>query len=169
MGRGVHHFESRLLATFTTLASLAAGCGSSATSDPPAAPPTSSSGASASPTSSDASQACVDAINADRASLGLAPYARWTSEESCEWSAQADSAANSAHSAFTKCGEMAQNECPGWPGPAGDMIDGCMKAMWAEGPGGGHYDNMSSTSYTKVACGFYTLADGSVWATQDFR
>jgi hypothetical protein len=46
--------------------------------------------------------------------------------------------------------------------------------MWAEGPGPfdqghGHYDNMSSTQYTAVACGFYTQPDGSVWATQDFK
>jgi hypothetical protein len=45
--------------------------------------------------------------------------------------------------------------------------------MWAEGPGPfaqhGHYDNMSSTSYTQAACGFTTPSDGSVWATQNFR
>ena len=33
----------------------------------------------------------------------------------------------------------------------------------------GHYINMSSTQYTQVACGFYTLSDGQVWATQDFQ
>lgn len=46
--------------------------------------------------------------------------------------------------------------------------------MWAEGPGAdfqqhGHYINMSSTSYTTVACGFYTTAGGDVWSVQDFR
>ena len=54
------------------------------------------------------------------------------------------------------------------------MIPQCLAMMWAEGPGSdfsahGHYINMSSTQYTKVACGFYTLQDGSVWAVQDFR
>ncbi len=132
----------------------------------------SSSGASGSSSGcgcSDPAQECVVAINADRATLGLAPYARWTAEESCvDGQAEADSVANTPHSAFTKCGEMAQDECPGWPGPPGSMIDNCMKDMWSEGPGGGHYDNMANKTYTKVACGFYTLADGSVWATQDF-
>jgi hypothetical protein len=46
------------------------------------------------------------------------------------------------------------------------MIQPCLQQMWHEGPGPfnqghGHYDNMSSTQYTMVACGFYTLSDGS--------
>lgn len=79
-----------------------------------------------------------------------------------------------AHSAFGQCGEFAQNECPGWPGPPGSMIGNCLQMMWNEGPGAfnqghGHYINMSSTQYTKVACGFHVLANGKVWATQDFQ
>lgn len=128
------------------------------------------SGSGSTASSSDPAQACVDSINAYRKAVGLPAYARWNGAETCvDGQAQSDSEANQAHSAFTKCGEWAQNECPGWPGPAGSMIGDCLKAMWAEGPGGGHYDNMTSKSYTKVACGFYTLSDGSVWATQDFQ
>jgi hypothetical protein len=47
--------------------------------------------------------------------------------------------------------------------------------MWDEGPGDfygppphGHYINMSSTSYTMVACGFYEGPRG-VYAAQNFR
>jgi hypothetical protein len=122
-----------------------------------------------------ASQLCVDTINMYRATMGLAPYARWNDGETCGGQeAQKDSQTMTAHSAFGMCGEWAQNECPGWPGPAGGMIAGCLQMMWNEGPGDfygghGHYINMSSTQYTKVSCGFYTLADGSVWATQDFQ
>ncbi len=118
---------------------------------------------------------CVDTINKYRATLNLPPYARWTENETCtDGQAQADAAADTAHSAFGMCGEWAQNECPGWPGPPDGMIDQCLAQMWAEGPGDfnsghGHYINMSSTQYTKVSCGFYVLADGSVWATQDFQ
>ena len=120
--------------------------------------------------SADATQACVDAINQYRASIGRPPYTRWTSAESCvDGQAQADSASGNPHSAFQQCGEFAQDECPGWPGPPGTMITQCLAQMWAEGPGGGHYDNMSSTQYTQVSCGFYVLSDGSVWATQDFK
>jgi hypothetical protein len=123
----------------------------------------------------DASQMCVDSINKFRATLGLPPYARWDQEEMCAGDeAGKDAAANTAHSAFGSCGEWAQNECPGWPGPPESMIGGCMKMMWDEGPGDfnaghGHYINMSSTQYTKVACGFHVLPDGSVWAAQDFQ
>jgi hypothetical protein len=116
----------------------------------------------------------VDTINAYRATLSLPPLARLTSEEACAaQQAQMDAASMTAHSAFGMCGEFGQNECPGWPGPPDSMIKSCLAMMWAEGPGPfnqghGHYDNMTSTSYKKVACGFYTLSNNSVWATQDF-
>jgi hypothetical protein len=120
--------------------------------------------------SGSAEQICVDTINMYRATLGLPPYARWTSAEMCaDGQAQSDSQTGTAHGAFGMCSENAQNECPGWPGPPDQMIPMCLAAMWSEGPGGGHYDNMSSTMYTQTACGFYTLADGSVWAVQDFQ
>jgi hypothetical protein len=134
----------------------------------------SSDGGDDSPDSS-AAQLCVDTINQYRATLGLPAYTRWNAEESCAGTeAQKDSASGVAHSAFPSCGESAQDECPGWPGPPSTMITSCLAMMWAEGPGPfddghGHYDNMSNSSYTQVACGFYVLADGSVWATQDFK
>ena len=47
-----------------------------------------------------------------------------------------------------------------------------MQAMWDEGPGEpfsahGHYINMSSTTYTRVACGFSSSGSG-VWSNQNF-
>ena len=78
-----------------------------------------------------------------------------------------------AHGAFGQCSENAQNECLGWPGPPEGMITGCLQVMWAEGPGDfqnhGHYINMSNPQYTQVACGFFTMANGDVWAVQDFK
>jgi hypothetical protein len=118
---------------------------------------------------------CVDAINMDRATLKLPPYTRWSAEESCtDGQAEADGASGTAHSAFGTCGESAQDECPGWPGPPDTMITPCLAEMWAEGPGTdfsthGHFINMSSTQYTMVSCGFHVESDGSVWATQDFH
>jgi hypothetical protein len=125
--------------------------------------------------SSSPEQLCVDTINMYRATLNLPPYARWSSAETCTaGQAQKDSASGTAHGAFGSCNESAQDECPGWPGPPSSMITNCLAQMWAEGPGPfdqghGHYDNMSSSSYTQVACGFYVLPDGSVWAAQDFK
>jgi hypothetical protein len=122
-----------------------------------------------------AAQLCVDTINMYRATLGLAPYARWTAQEACVSNeALLDSQTNMAHSAFGMCTENAQNECPGWTGSLASIVTGCLQQMWAEGPGAdfnthGHYINMSSTQYTRVACGFATAANGRIWAAQDFR
>jgi hypothetical protein len=119
-------------------------------------------------------QKCVDKINEYRATLGLAPYQRWTSAESCaDGEAKTDSETGRAHSAFPACGEWAQNECPGY-GSLDSTVTTCLAQMWAEGPGAdfqqhGHYINMSSTQYTQVACGFYVTSNGSVWAVQDFQ
>ncbi len=120
-------------------------------------------------------QLCVDTINMYRATLGLTPYQRWADQESCA-SAQAksDSMTMKAHGAFGVCTENAQNECPNWSGPPEMLIKGCLASMWAEGPGTdfathGHWINMSSKTYTKVACGFFQMANGKWWSVQDFR
>ena len=123
----------------------------------------------------DVEQLCVDTINAYRATLGRAPLQRWTTAEACaDDQGFSDAQAQTPHSAFGRCGEYAQNECPGWPGPSGPMITSCLQAMWSEGPGSdfathGHYINMSNPGYTRVACGFAVLSNGKVWAVQDFR
>lgn len=147
------------------------GAGPSSTSSS-----TSSSASTGSGGGSDAdAQLCVDLINQHRASIGLPPYKRWTSAEACsDGEATSDSQTGTPHGAFGKCGEFAQNECPGWPGAPGDIIGPCLQMMWDEGPGAdfskhGHYINMSSTQYTEVACGFHVTPDGSVWAVQNFH
>ena len=139
------------------------------------APATHSGGAAPGTGNDAAAQLCVDTINMYRATLGLAPYARWTEQEACVSNeALLDSIANSAHSAFGMCTESAQNECPNWSGSLATIVTGCLQQMWAEGPGAdfnthGHYINMSSTRYTRAACGFATAANGRIWAAQDFR
>src|SRR5262249_48365783 len=106
--------------------------------------------------------------------LSLPAYERWTEGEDCvSQEAGMDSQSGTPHSAFGMCGEHAQDECPGWPGRPEMMTTGCLMQMWAEGPGSdfathGHFINMSSTDYTKVACGYHVDDDGSVWATQNF-
>ena len=87
--------------------------------------------------------------------------------------ARGDSQAGRAHASFGRCKQSAQNECPGWQGPAESMVAPCIKMMFDEGPGQpysahGHYINMTSHAYTQVACGFSTAADGSVWMVEDF-
>jgi hypothetical protein len=150
-------------------------CGVACTSNPASSSSSSASTGTGSDPLAQARHDCVNAINADRATLGLPPYAEWTAEETCtDGQAASDAASNTPHGAFGMCGESAQNECPGWPGPPDSSITQCLAMMWAEGPGTdfsthGHYINMSSTQYTMVSCGFHSLPDGSYWAAQDFK
>lgn len=124
--------------------------------------------------SQDAAQRCVDDINRYRATKGLPALARWTDGEPCAITESADdSRTGQAHGTFGRCKEHAQNACPGWPAPATTAIDGCLQAMWNEGPGSfpdhGHYENMVDTHSKKVACGIYTMPNGRIWAVQDFQ
>lgn len=115
-------------------------------------------------------QLCVDLINGYRRMAGLLPYARLAASEPCaDGEARRDGQSGTAHSAFPSCGELAQNECPGWGGAPDKALAGCLQAMWAEGPGGGHHDAMASKRYTQVFCGFYTTPSGKLWAAQDFK
>jgi hypothetical protein len=79
-------------------------------------------------------QACIDKINALRATKGLSPYTRWTDNEACvDQQATHDSMVNKAHDAFIngtpKCGGYGQNECPGW---SASSIESCLDQMWNE-------------------------------------
>jgi hypothetical protein len=121
----------------------------------------------------DARTRCVDRTNELRATKGLAPIPRLAKAEPCvDGQAKKDSETGEAHSAFDDCLDQVdwkgagQNECPGYDSVE-DALGGCLDAMWAEGPGGGHYDNMVGKS-THTACGFYTTPGGEVWMIQDF-
>ena len=126
-------------------------------------------------------QDCVDRINELRATLSLPPLARWTEAEDCSNQQSADDqAGGGAHGNFNACGESAQNTCPDWP-TVSDVLSGCLDQMWAEGPPPsgscdgacfqmhGHFINMSSKGYTKVACGFHDDGQGRVWSNQNFK
>jgi hypothetical protein len=122
-----------------------------------------------------AAQQCVDTINQYRQSLRLAPVTRWLAAEPCAaGQAQSDAHAGQPHGSFGRCGELAQNVCPGWRGPPEQMTGPCLQSMWNEGPGTdyakhGHYLNMANPRYTRVACGYHTTAQGQVWSVQDFQ
>jgi len=123
--------------------------------------------------SDSARSACVDRINAFRATESLPPLKRWIEAEDCsDGEAKSDAASGDAHGAFGTCKEWAQNECPGW-GSVESTITGCLQSMWDERlkPGGeqGHYKNMTNAKYTMVACGFAESMTGKVWAVQNFK
>ena len=124
--------------------------------------------------SGDAHRRCVDRTNELRATKSLPPIPRLASAEAwADGQAKSDSESGKAHGAFNACANevkgwsgIAQDECPGY-GSVEDALTKCLDMMWAEGPGGGHYDNMMSDS-TDTACGFYTTPAGKVWMVQDF-
>jgi hypothetical protein len=113
---------------------------------------------------------CVNTINEYRAKDGLSPLKRWTDAESCtDDQAKSDAQTGAGHGAFGRCGEMAQNECPDAPAAVAAAVPRCLALMWAEGPGGGHHDNMAGTQYTKVSCGVFSTSHGTIWSVQNFR
>jgi hypothetical protein len=123
--------------------------------------------------SGDFGQDCVDRINQFRWECQcLPPLARWADAEMCtDTQSENDHNAQVPHGNFQACGEWAQNTCPDWPSEE-QVINGCLQAMWDEGPGEpfeahGHYINMSSTDYSKVACGRFDSGQG-VWSNQNF-
>jgi hypothetical protein len=117
---------------------------------------------------------CVRRINQFRWECQcLPPLEQWYDAESCaDQHAAYDAQQDRPHAGFSDniCSPrgMAQNECPSW-GTWERVISGCFQQMWDEGPGEdyqahGHYLAMSSTSYTKVACG-----EGEGWFVQNFQ
>ena len=104
----------------------------------------------------------------------LPPYERWTEAEACaDQQVAHDRARDDPHAGFrdgvcTPRGS-AQNEC------LGGALGSCLQNMFDEGPPPrtpcegacfqehGHFINMTSPRYTRVACGF----DGN-WAVQNF-
>ena len=114
---------------------------------------------------------CVQLTNMYRARVGAPPVARDPATEGCvDRQAAADARRSAAHANFGQCNEFAQNTCPNYPGATVDeVMTRCFEQMFAEGPGGGHYDNMTSRRYTQVFCGFADLGGGTFWVNQDFR
>ena len=108
----------------------------------------------------------------------LPPLSQWVSGESCADSNAEYDSVNGVHASFSAipCGSgaRAQNECPNWPSNQA-VISGCLQAMWDEGPEdgnpntvNGHYETMATSTYTRVACGFFTTPSGNVWGVQNF-
>lgn len=114
---------------------------------------------------------CVALTNMYRARVGAPAVARDASGESCaDRQSAADARQSTAHGNFGSCGEFAQNTCPNYPGANVDeVMTRCFQQMFDEGPGGGHYDNMTRRKYTRVHCGFVDLGRGRFWVNQNFR
>jgi hypothetical protein len=66
---------------------------------------------------------------------------------------------------------VAENELPWWPlgrfRTVQDVMRQGIAEMWAEGPGGGHYENLKGP-YTEMGCGVF-IQNGEITVVQDFR
>jgi len=139
-----------------------------------------------SPNTGDPYADCVARVNQFRACVCLAPLPRWTAGEACaNQEAEYDSQQNTAHAGFSAkicTSGNAQDECPNWGGSYSSVVAGCLQSMFDEGPpptascsgscyqSHGHYINMTGTGYKSgVACGFYTMSSGKIWAVQNFQ
>ena len=122
-------------------------------------------GADAGPQASDdAYQLCVDKTNQLRATVSKAALARSSTLETFANDGAAYDFTRSPHDHFkTQSGNnltaFAENECPHWDlsfggGDEIKLVSKCLDAFWSEGPGGGHYDNMTG-NYTMLGCGIY--------------
>lgn len=120
---------------------------------------------------------CVDEINRLRATVGASPLLRDETVEAFSFeAARVDGGAHEVHKYFreTVGGNgvaRAENEIPWWSlsdwGSVRMIVKRGLAQEWAEGPGGGHYDNMTG-AYSAVACGI-SVNNGEVTITQDFR
>ncbi|HZS41859.1 MAG TPA: CAP domain-containing protein [Polyangia bacterium] len=69
------------------------------------------------------------------------------------------------------CNTAGENQAPGWPASSDSVelgsIDDVLAQMMAEGPGGGHHDNIVSTDFARVGIAL-VVQNGQLWLTNDF-
>jgi hypothetical protein len=123
-------------------------------------------------------QHCVDAINGYRAQVGVPAYALSPDVESFATSAaSSDAQSGNVHGYFHQNNgggvSSAESELPGYPlngGTVQSVIDQGLSDIWNEGQGGAHYQQLTSTQFTTVGCGYALSQDQqSVWVTFDYH
>ena len=116
---------------------------------------------------------CVNETNRYRATQGLSALARSGALEAyAAAGAQEDGLAHAPHQHFrsTNGGGLAraENEIPWWSATSVHaVIQQGLAMMWAEGPGGGHYENMRGP-YTQLGCGVFVNGN-EITVVQNFR
>jgi len=119
---------------------------------------------------------CVVETNRYRATAGAPPLLRSALLEAyAAEGALVDGTAHILHSHFSSPGNsgitLAENELPWWPLARFRNVQAVMREgiaqMWAEGPGGGHYENIMGR-YTQLGCGVF-IHNGEITIVQNFR
>jgi uncharacterized protein YkwD len=121
---------------------------------------------------------CVEETNKYRKLARKKPFARNTLlEEFARAGARADHQSRKPHHHFNttkfpgRFSALAENQIPRWhldgDGAVKVVIRAGLAAMWAEGPGGGHYENMVG-GFSEIGCGIYIEGE-EITVVQDFR
>ncbi len=157
------------LAAIAALSAVTVACAAAPTA--PSAAGTTTAAASA---NVDASVSfCTEEINRYRATIGLGPLDRAADLDAfAAQAAEHDGRAGVPHQYFrlTNGGGIsrAENQLLLWKGYAvNDVIRQGLAQMWAEGPGGSHYQIMAG-KYAQVGCGIFKNGN-EVNVSQDFR
>jgi uncharacterized protein YkwD len=124
-------------------------------------------------------QQLLNLINGSRASGGLPPYT-FSAVQSAGTASCVGSYGHSVHMA--QLGQISHDQfpqdiCVPWSaagenvgeegGSESTAIETLHQLMMNEGPGGGHYQNIMSTTFTTVGIGLY-YTGGTLWLTEDF-
>jgi hypothetical protein len=120
---------------------------------------------------------CVQEINRLRGTVGASPLARTGPlEEFANEAARVDTQEGVPHTHFRRTNggngtARAENTIPWWNmdrhGSVRSVIRAGLEQMWAQGPGGVHFENLRG-NYTEVGCGIF-VTNGEVTVSQDFR
>jgi hypothetical protein len=119
---------------------------------------------------------CVQETNRYRAMVGDRSVTESAALEAyAADGARIDATAQTPHLHFSSTNgggiAFAENEDLLWPLASYGTVQAVMQqglaGMWAEGPSGGHYQNLVGP-YTQIGCGVY-LANGAITVAQDFR
>lgn len=158
------------------VAVTACGPNTSTTSPIISSGPTTPSAAPTLPTSATGAdlQFCVDETNRYRAGISKPPLARsFDLEVIANTAARVDGTAHAGHSYSQSIPTRtwAENELPWWPLAQFVTVHAVLEAgiagMWAEGPSGGHYQNIVS-NVAGLGCGVF-INGGEITVAQDFR
>ena len=127
-------------------------------------------------TLADSTAFCVEEVNRYRASVGAAALTRSSRiDQFSTDAAQVDGEAHEAHAYFYRTSggngtARAENMIPWWKasqyGSVRAIVKKGLATMWAQGPGGAHYENMKG-NYSEMGCGIF-ISNGEVTVSQDF-
>jgi uncharacterized protein YkwD len=125
----------------------------------------------------------LDVVNQFRAAEGAPPvsidpdmsrFAQAGSDELSQDHAPHQHFENAQDAPFRGSAGENQGDPNGWPQADGDatmnqldQIQQILQAMYDEGPGGGHHDNIVNPAYTRLGVGLVTV-EGQLYLTNDF-